>query len=272
MGTQAKCHNSSLFEHQWLSGNDGKGKSAGNHVFFGYVWPQVNVPSIRIWERKGRRVPRLDQVESRWRKLLSHLDAENGSLANWPGMYLQRWICANLTNQQELARCVILYSFSLRLHKTNLGMLRGKSLKQLDILSYHLFEYVILYSHVFPGFIAGSTYQFLTLWPEHQKIYSACPAPRLRSMLWLLSGLLHCSTCIFMIMVFRCFQYLFYTFHYFPHLSLCDWGSSWVIRCHPYSTHKTNATLLRKFRRVPIAVHSLLSGLAHATYEEHTNQ
>ena len=202
----------------------------------------------------------------------SHLDAENGSLANWPGMYLQRWICANLTNQQELARCVILYSFSLRLHKTNLGMLRGKSLKQLDILSYHLFEYVILYSHVFPGFIAGSTYQFLTLWPEHQKIYSACPAPRFRSMLWLLSGLLHCSTCIFMIMVFRCFQYLFYTFHYFPHLSLCDWGSSWVIRCHPYSTHKTNATLLRKFRRVPIAVHSLLSGLAHATYEEHTNQ
>lgn len=65
---------------------------------------------------------------------------------------------------------------------------------------------------------------------------------------------------------------LFISFHYFPHLSLCDWGSSWVIRCHPYSTHKTNATLLRKFRRVPIAVHSLLSGLAHAMYEEHTNQ
>lgn len=87
------------------------------------------------------------------------------------------------TRAGSLRDTIGMYSFSLRLHKTNLGMLRGKSLKQLDILSYHLFEYVILYSHVFPGFIAGSTYQFLTLWPEHQKIYSACPAPRLRSML-----------------------------------------------------------------------------------------
>ena len=77
MGTQAKCHNSSLFEHQWLWGNaarrqsmdwamrlrqvrDGKGNSAGNLVFgnmFGIVSPQVNVASIKICERRVEEFP-----------------------------------------------------------------------------------------------------------------------------------------------------------------------------------------------------------------------
>ena len=239
-------------------------------MFCGYVWPILAQNSHKNLGAKSERVRRLDQVECRRKLLKVTLMLRMVQwFSNGNGMHLRRRLC---TNKSWL---VAWYSFSLRVHKTNLGMLRGKSWKQLDALSYHLFESIwvciLMYSLVS---LQGLSVSHPSAWAS-KNLQRLCSTETSFHAVTLLSGLLHCSTCSFMIFhilswSFHGFQMFSVSFLYFPLLSIAFRIFAPVKK--KGRIHKTKATLLRKFRRVPIAVHSLLGGLPHAMCEEHTNQ